>query len=149
MKNILLCIDFHEKTPYLIEETLKLAKPFGAKIWLLHVAAPDPDFISLDVGPQEVRDQRAKELRNEHGLLSDYAKIIESEGVQSDGLLIAGPTIETIIKEVNRLKADLLVTGHHDHSKLSDLFFGNYSTKLVNAAEVPVLVIPCKVSSDD
>jgi nucleotide-binding universal stress UspA family protein len=149
MKNILLCIDFHEKTPYLIEETLKLAKPFKAKIWLLHVAAQDQDLLSYNAGIKEIRNERANELRTEHGLLSDYAKIIESEGVESEGLLIPGPTVQTIITEVKRLNIDLLVTGHHEQSKLSDLFFGNYSTKLVNAAEVPVLVIPCKASLDD
>jgi nucleotide-binding universal stress UspA family protein len=144
MKNILLGIDFHERTPYLIERTVQLAKPFKAKIWLLHVAAPNPDFIGFEVGPQTVRDQRAKDLRNENALLADYARIIESEGIESDGLLIPGPTIETIMDEVKKLKIDMIVTGHHAHNKLSDALFGNYSTKLVNAAEVPVLVIPCK-----
>ncbi|NNK81079.1 MAG: universal stress protein [Flavobacteriales bacterium] len=148
MKNILLGIDFHERTPYLIEEVLKLAKPFNAKIWLLHVASPNPDFVGYEVGPQSVRDERAKELRNENALLSDYAEIIRSEGVKSEGLLISGPTVETILDEVGRLSIDLIVTGHHEHNKLSDALFGNYSTKLVNAAEVPVLVIPCKKQFD-
>ena len=45
MKNILVGIDFHDYSETLINKALKLSKPFNSKIWLLHVAAPDPDFI--------------------------------------------------------------------------------------------------------
>ena len=148
MKNILLGIDFHERTAQLIEETVKLAKPLSAKVWLLHIAAPEPDFVGMRVGPQSVRDHRAQELRNEHGLLNDYKTIIEHQGVEVECLLVSGPTIETILDEVNRLDIDLIVTGHHKHSRLEELIIGTHSAKLIDESPVPVLVIPCKLEED-
>ncbi|NNC82973.1 MAG: universal stress protein [Flavobacteriales bacterium] len=148
MKNILLGIDFHEKTPHLIEEAVKLVKPLGAKLWLLHVAEPNPDFVGFEVGPQVVRDHRAQELRTEHRMLDDYANLIKEQGVDSEGLLIPGPTIETILDEVKRLNIDLVITGHHRHSLLSEALFGTHSSKLIDASPVPVLVIPCIKEED-
>ncbi len=49
MKNILVGIDFHKETQVLISESAKLAKAFGAKVWLIHVAPPEPDFVGYDV----------------------------------------------------------------------------------------------------
>lgn len=72
MKNILVTIDFEEKGQVLIEKAAELAEKFNAKLWLVHVAAPDPDFIGYDVGPQYVRDVLAKDLRNEHKLLQGF-----------------------------------------------------------------------------
>ena len=65
MKNILVCIDFHEQTKNLINKAAEIAKAFNAKLWLVHVAAPDPDFVGYDVGPQYIRDARADELKEE------------------------------------------------------------------------------------
>ena len=49
----------------LIDKAIEMAKAFDSKIWLLHVAAPEPEFIGFGVGPQYIRDTRAEELRKE------------------------------------------------------------------------------------
>ena len=46
MKNILVTVNFEEKeTNILINKAVELAEKFGSKIWLIHIAAPDPDFV--------------------------------------------------------------------------------------------------------
>lgn len=62
MKNILVTIDFNENENLLLDKAYQMAKAFGAKLWLMHIAAPDPDFVGYDVGPQYIRDARATEL---------------------------------------------------------------------------------------
>jgi len=62
MKNILVTIDFDVQTTLLIDSAYKLANAFDSKIWLVHIAAPNPDFAGYEVGPQYIRDSRAHEL---------------------------------------------------------------------------------------
>jgi len=69
MKNILVSIDFDEHTEQLINRTAELAGKYNSIVWILHVAAPDPDFVGLEVGPQYIRDHKAAELKKEHKLL--------------------------------------------------------------------------------
>jgi nucleotide-binding universal stress UspA family protein len=46
MKNILVGVDFDEKTEVLIEKAQEIAKRFNAKLWLLHVVYSTFDSIS-------------------------------------------------------------------------------------------------------
>ena len=69
MKNILVAIEFEDKDSKLINKAKEMAEKFGSKVWIVHVAEPDPDFVGYEVGPQYIRDFRGKELRKEHKLL--------------------------------------------------------------------------------
>lgn len=142
MKNILVSIDFDNNEKNLIEIAFQFAKPFGSKLWLIHIAQPDPEFIGYDVGPQYIRDFRASELREEHKLLQKYSKEITERGVESDGLLIQGATVEMVLEEAKKLKADLIVTGHHEHNFFYNAFVGSVSSEIVKKSKIPVLVVP-------
>ena len=52
---LLVAIDFSEITKLILEKAEEIALKTGAKIWLIHVAQPDPDFIGYDVGPDSER----------------------------------------------------------------------------------------------
>ena len=142
MKNILVGIDFHENTERLLEKAFELAQALGAKIWLLHVAAPDPDFVGYEVGPQSIRDNRAKELKQERQLLAKYARELQEKKVEAEGLLIQGATLDMILEESKKLDIDLIITGHHDRSFLYHAFFGSVSAGIIKSSKIPVLVIP-------
>lgn len=142
MKNILVAIDFHDKTQILIDEAIKFAKVFNSKIWLLHVAAPDPDFVGYEVGPQYIRDYRADELKEHHKNLVSYIELIKSHGLEADGLVIQGAKIEMIMEESEKLDIDMIISGHHDRSFFYEVFRGSVSSKIVSNSKIPVLVIP-------
>ena len=50
MDNILVTVDFDENTNLLVNKAFELGQKFGAKVWLLHIAAPEPDFIGYKIG---------------------------------------------------------------------------------------------------
>jgi nucleotide-binding universal stress UspA family protein len=141
MKNILLCIDFHESNR-LIDIAIEWMKPLKAKLWLIHAAAPDPDFVGYEPGPQYVRDNRARELKNEHQELTKLVRIVKEKGVDAEALLIQGPTIEIIIAESKKLHIDLIITGHHEHGFFFKIFNSDTASKLISKSSIPVLVIP-------
>ena len=142
MKNVLVAIDFHKKTEVLIDWAFSLTKPHRSKLWLIHVAAPDPDFVGNDVGPQYIRDDRAETLRKEHRLLQRYKESLEEKGTEVEALLIQGATIETILEEADKLSIELIACGHHQHGFLYNAIFGSTSSGIVNKSSIPVLVFP-------
>lgn len=142
MKNILVTIDFSENEKLLIDKALEMAKAFNAKIWLLHVVSPEPEFVGFGVGPQYLRDSRAAELRQEHRLIQDYTNMVKVENQECEGLMINGATIEMIMKEAQKRKIDLIIAGHHDHGILYKAFFGSVASGLIKKANIPLLLVP-------
>jgi len=50
MQNILVAIDFSPISQTVLDAAAKLARSLGSKLWVLHVAAPEPDFVGYDPG---------------------------------------------------------------------------------------------------
>ena len=142
MKNILVAIDLNDNEKVLIEKAIEMAKALEAKIWLLHVAAPEPEFIGFGVGPQYIRDSRADELRKEHSLIAKYTAQIKLEHQECEGLLIDGATIEMIIEEAKKLAIDLIIIGHYEHHFMYKAFFGSVTSGVIKKANIPVLIVP-------
>lgn len=142
LKNILVAIDFNETVGDLLSYAEALAIKFEAKVWVVHVAAPDPDFAGYEAGPQYIRDIKADELREEHRQLQTICASFLDENVESEALLIQGSTVKTVVEEAKKLQSDLLIVGTHRHSFFHSLFSENVSLELLKKAEIPLLAIP-------
>ena len=126
----------------MIDNAYKLASAFNSKLWLVHIAAPNPSFVGYEVGPQYIRDSRAHELREEHRQLQSYAKELNENGIDAEGLLIQGATIEMIIQESKKLHVDLIIAGHHKHNFLYNAFIGFVSREIIEVSKIPILIVP-------
>ena len=142
MKNILAPIDFSDVTDEVVEIAGQFAKAFSAELWIVHVAAPDPEFVGYDVGPQHEREWRADTLRKEHKAIQEKVHALEEEGIDAHGLLVQGSTPDAIVKEANKIKSDLIVVGSHGHGALFKLLMGSVCEGLLKKASCPILVIP-------
>lgn len=142
MKNILVTIDFdgHEQT--LINKAVELAKKFHSKVWILHIAAPNPDFVGYEAGPQHERDFRANKLREEHKTLQQYSQALTQKGIDAEALLIQGATVETIIEKAHTLQIDLIIAGYSDHGFLYNALIGSVSKQIIQKSNIPVLIVP-------
>lgn len=142
MKNILVPIDFSAETDRVIAMAELMARATGAKLWLVHVAAPDPDFVGFDAGPTYVREQRAEVLREEHTGIQRLAERAKQRGLECDGLLVQGSTTETLLEEIDRLNAELVIMGSHGKSGLFKAFVGSVSEQVLRDSRVPVMIVP-------
>jgi nucleotide-binding universal stress UspA family protein len=142
MKNILVSLDFDNSEDILLKKALEFGKAFKAKIWILHIAAPEPEFIGYEPGPQYIRDARAEDLRIEHKNLQKFSKYLENKGLQAEALLIQGATIETIMEEAKKLKADMIIAGQEKKSFLYKAFTGSVSSEIIKKSKIPVLIVP-------
>lgn len=141
MKNLLVAIDFSDQTPQVLSMARSLAGGFSCHVWLIHVAAPEPDFVGYDVGPQCVRDSVAEHLHKEHQQLQALAKQLRADGLEATALLVQGPTVSTLLEEIAKRKADHLLLGSHGRTGLSDLFMGSVSKELLKSSPVPLTLI--------
>lgn len=142
MKNILLPLDFNGGEKLLLKKAIEIGQKFNSKVWLIHVASPDPDFVGYDAGPQSVRDNRANQLHEEHQKLQDFANKVTKEGIECEALLIQGSTVETLLKKTEKLNIDLIIIGHETHGFFYKALFGSVSESLVKKSNIPILVVP-------
>lgn len=146
MKNLLLALELQdeEMSERLIAEAAKIAKAFEAKCWLIHIAAPDPDFVGYGVGPQYIRDLLAEDLKEDHKKIQAYANQLKAQNISAEGLLIQGTTVDTIIEEIQKLQVDLLILGNKHHGILYSTFVGSVTEDILEQISIPVYLIPEK-----
>ncbi len=141
-RNILVPIDFSDITQSVLAEARRFARQFGGKITLIHVAAPEPDFIGYEVGPAYIRDSVARHLREEHLTLQKHQDTFRQEGLEVTSMLVPGVPVRKIVAEVDRLKPDLIIIGSHGHGALYHLLMGSVAEAVVKHASCPVLIVP-------
>lgn len=142
MKNILVAVDFTGTADLLLAKAEEMAKLCDAKVWLVHVAPPLPDFVGYEVGPKYIRDHRAKELRHEHRDIQKMAKFLESKNVKVEPLLVEGQTVETILQEAEKLQTDLIIIATRKHGFLYEQFVGSTFKDVAAQSKIPILAIP-------
>ena len=97
MKNILVAVDLEVSSHQLINTAAEQAEKSDAKVWVLHIAAPEPDFLGNKVGPKYVRDYLVEDIKKEHKLIRQYTDELTTKGIMADGLLIQGPDRKSVV----------------------------------------------------
>lgn len=64
-------------------------------------------------------------------------------GGEPDINIVEGWPDKEILREADKIDADLIVLGSHSHSRLESLFIGSVAAKVVNQSDRPVLLVPC------
>lgn len=142
MPIILVPVDFSPAEQAVTSCAEDLARRLRAKVVLLHVEAPEPDFIGYQVGPQSVRDAVARSVHGDAQTLHALRDRLREQGRDVESLLIQGPTVEKIVSEAVRLEADYIVMGSHGHGNLFELVVGSVSDGVIRRAPCPVVLVP-------
>ncbi len=139
---LLVAVDFSETTELVMRVARRLAASLEAPVWLVHAAEPEPEFVGYDAGPDVVRDQVAKELREEHRKLQALADDLRGAGVEVTAMLVRGPTVETLLAEADKQGADMIVVGSHGRGMVGEMLLGSVSKGLIRQGKCPVTVVP-------
>ncbi len=141
--NILAAVDFSGFTGPMLEVVDRIAAEVPeTRIWLLHVAEPNPSFVGYEAGPAVVRDQVAAEYRRERQQLQECAARLGRPGREVTPVVVPGAIAEVILDESSRLGIDLIVMGSHGYGTLAELIVGGVSKVVLRKAGCPVLIIP-------
>lgn len=141
---LLVPLDLSAATPAVLAAVRGIAAREATQVYLLHVAEPDPAFVGYEAGTDTVRDQVAQEYRGQHRDLQAHAEALRADGIAATALLIRGPVAQTILREAQRLPADLLVMATHGHGAVFDLLVGSVSHAVLRGTTVPLLLVPVR-----
>lgn len=144
MGAILVPVDFSSVTADIVQHAAQLAKALGHKLWLLHVASPDPDFVGFDVGPEPVRESIAGRFREEHRQIQALANDLKGQGLEVEALLVQGRTADRVHEHAEKLGVAFIVIGSHGRGALSTALLGSTSHDVLKGARCPVLVVPIR-----
>ncbi|KFF24690.1 universal stress protein [Chryseobacterium vrystaatense] len=142
MINIVLPVDFGDKTEQLVEGAVKFAKQLNGRIFLIHVAPSDIGFAIGDMGYQYFPEVEANEIRAELVELNKIEQRIIAHDVDCEHLLKQGIAKDTILEYAKAKNADYIVMGSHGRSGIYDVFVGSLTKGLTKDSHVPVLVLP-------
>lgn len=144
--SILVPVDFSPISERVCRLAAEEAKARGVKIWLIHVAEPEPEFIGYEPGPDVVRHQVATQLRKEHRDLQALAERTAASGVEVTPLLIQGPTVDTILEQAEHHAVDLIVMATHGRGLMYQMLVGSVSEGVLHRAKCPILFVPARES---
>ena len=142
LKTILIPVDFSDVTARVAQTAGEMARAFSAKVVLLHVSEPEPDFVGFEPGPVAVRTAVARDFKVEHQKLDELKQGFMTIGVETTALHIQGPMAEKVLLEAESQGADLIVIGSHGHGALYNLLVGSVTSGVLKGAKCPVLVVP-------
>lgn len=139
---LLVAVDFSDSNNRIMGVAQRLAISLDATVWVVHAAEPDPDFVGYEAGPEVVRDQVAKELRDDHQRLQECASQLREAGVNAKAIMVRGPTVASLLAVAENQDVDLIVVGSHGRGMVTEMLLGSVSQGLIRAARWPVTVVP-------
>ncbi|GEN77152.1 universal stress protein [Chryseobacterium hagamense] len=148
MVNIVLPVDFGEKTDQLLEGAVRFAKQVSGRIYLIHVAPSDIGFAIGDMGFQYFPEVEENEIRGELVELNKLQQRILADGVDCEHILKQGLAKDIILQHAKDKNADFIVMGSHGRSGIYDVFVGSLTKGITKDSDIPVLVLPIHEKSE-
>ena len=148
LKNILLAIEDCETTTIaspLVERAMELASAFSSKIWLVHVV-PHPGEPPFNLDREVLRHEVAAEYRQEHDYLQHLALCLRDRGIDAGSLLVEGTPAATLLAEVDRLQADLVMLGCHLHGVSYGVVLDTTEEGVLGKCRCPMMFVPVPAS---
>lgn len=148
VKKILFPVDFTDSSRKVLPYARFLADKLGASIHLVHVVRGAEDFAGFDMGAawyasfeEELVKGAEKAMdRFIHELLEGFDNVTWNVAM--------GDVVDGILKEVDRVGADMIIIGTHGRKGLEKIVFGSVAREVVMKASCPVLTVnPFKMKS--
>lgn len=142
MINIVLPVDFGEKSELLVEGAIKFAQQLQGKIFLIHVAPTDIGFAIGDMGYQYFPEVEENEIREELLMLNRMTQRVVARDIPCEHILKQGIAKDLILEYATEKNADYIVMGSHGRSGIYDVFVGSLTKGITKSSTIPVLVLP-------
>ncbi|MBD2812660.1 universal stress protein UspA [Xenorhabdus sp. Vera] len=137
-KHILVAVDLSPESQVLVEKAVSMAKPYNAKVSLIHVDVNYSDLYTglIDVNLGDMQERIADETRNSLKELSTRAGYPVQETLSGSGDLA-----QVLVDAIKQYDMDLVVCGHHQDfwSKLM-----SSARQLINTVHVDMLIVPLR-----
>jgi nucleotide-binding universal stress UspA family protein len=140
VRNILVPVDFSPASDYAWNYAARFAKKFGARLTLLHVAAPDPVLSVAGIsvtGSKEAFDRRAVEK----SLRTFAAHAASGNADMIDYVAVPGIPSHEIVEYAQDHGSDLIIMSSHGYTGWTYFCLGSTAERVLRAAPCPVLLV--------
>ncbi|AXW86369.1 universal stress global response regulator UspA [Lonsdalea britannica] len=135
-KHILIAVDLSPESKMLVEKAVSMAKPYNAKVSLIHVDVNYSDLYTglIDVNLGDMQQRISEETQNALKDLSQNAGYPIAETLSGSGDLG-----QVLLDAIHKYDVDLVMCGHHQDfwSKLM-----SSARQLINTIHVDMLIVP-------
>ncbi len=146
-KRILVPLDETTEHEAILPLVADLARPAGATVRLLHVAAPPDNVVTEDGQVIAYMDQEATRLRVQW---LDYLRTVEPLliDVEHEREVRFGYPLAEILAEAEEFGADLIAVTTSSRKSLKDRLLGSIAADLMKRSTVPVLLLRPRGATD-
>ncbi|MDD1016653.1 MULTISPECIES: universal stress protein [Pseudomonas] len=142
--SVLIAIDGSPRSHGILETVGQFCDPARHQLHVL-LAVDSAYALAEDHGRISAFDQSEYPAASHEQQLADMTmqqalEHLRSRGFQTEGNLVNGDPVSTIVAESRRLDCDLIVMGHRHLSRLDRMFDPSISSKVIDKAGCPVLV---------
>lgn len=141
LKTILHPTDFSAPSDYAFRLACSLARDHGARVVVLHVAAPPVAFSEFGAYVAAEGSKAA--------LLADLRRLRPARNdVPVEHWLMDGDPAGEIVCHAEATECDLIVMGTHGRTGLGRMFLGSVAEQVMRRAPCPVLTVKASVRTD-
>lgn len=138
MKNILVAHDGSKLSDNALKAAVEIAVKFNSSLTVISII-PELYLTELsDFDRQKVMDALSAETT---AALERIRKSLSGKPIETKTIMRQGPPAEKIIETAQKMKVDLIVTGSHGRHGARKFLLGSVSSRIVDYAPCPVLVI--------
>lgn len=148
IKTIVVATDLSQTADIAVEQAAALAMRCGAKLWMLHVFN-DGLWASIK-GIYDAEHWSGNEpvLSARNRLSQQVREVADRHGIVVTGETRTGRATAEIARFLTEQQADLLVVGEHGEDWIGDTVIGGTALKVLEQANVPVLLVRRPASAD-
>jgi nucleotide-binding universal stress UspA family protein len=148
IEQVLCPVDFSEFSRHAFDRAVSVARCYGARVTVLHVLPVPGAVPAVPYGP-EGPGPFGLEVVDRHRVLAEFPRFLATDA--SIGVPVAYEVTEApaahkeILRQADRLSADLVVVGTHGRSGFEHLLLGSVAEKILRTSRVPVMTVPGRV----
>jgi nucleotide-binding universal stress UspA family protein len=144
MMKLLAAVDLSRASGYVIEAVHRVALATNAEVYVLHTIIPLPGIAGPEFNPVTEHQEMSRRYLAEQDQLNELVTQLVEADVNATALMAQGDPAKTVLKEAERLDAELIVVGSHGHGMMFDALMGSVSAGILRKSAIPVLVVPIR-----
>ncbi len=141
---LLVAVDLSKASSYVIEAVHRVALATDAEVYVLHTIIPLPGIAGPEFNPVTEQQELSERYLDERDELNELVTQLVDADVNASALMAQGDPVKTILRQAERLDAELIVVGSHGHGMMFDALVGSTSSGILRKSTIPVLVVPVR-----
>lgn len=142
MKPLLVCVDFSDVTPRVMDEAKELACAFHSDVHAIHVVATPPDYIMYSPGAAMPTAAVAPDMKVETERLQKLLAPLTDAGINASFEVLEGFVVDDILFKAKKIDASHIVMGSHGHGALYNLVLGSVTEAVLKRSRIPLVIVP-------